>query len=94
MEYRPDPSHREFGYWSCKQETKERYWGQQFGQMERGIYRPTDRDNLTRQSGPTSKVVLSIPVGPNHLVHWSIPLDVPIEISRILGWIESASHLS
>ena len=94
MEYRPDPSHREFGYWSCKQETKERYWGQQFGQMERGTSRPTAQDNLTRQSGPTSKVVLSIPVGPNHLVHWSIPLDVPIEISRILGWIESAPCLS
>ena len=94
MEYRPDPSHHEFGYWSCKQETKERYWGQQFGQMERGTSRPTDQDNLTRQSGPTSKVVLSIPVGPNHLVHWSIPLDVPIEISRILGWIESAPCLS
>ena len=94
MEYRPDPSHREFGYWSCKQERKERYWGQQFGQMERGTSRPTDQDNLTRQSGPTSKVVLSIPVGPNHLVHWSIPLDVPIEISRILGWIESAPCLS
>lgn len=94
MEYRPDPSHREFGYCSCKQETKERYWGQQFGQMERGTSRPTDQDNLTRQSGPTSKVVLSIPVGPNHLVHWSIPLDVPIEISRILGWIESAPCLS
>ena len=27
---RPDPSHRAFGYYSCKQDTKERYWGQQF----------------------------------------------------------------
>ena len=33
----PDPSHRTFGYCSCKQETKERYWGQQFCQMERAI---------------------------------------------------------
>ena len=27
---RPDPSHRAFGYYSCKQDTKERYWRQQF----------------------------------------------------------------
>ena len=27
---RPDPSHLAFGYYSCKQDTKERYWGQQF----------------------------------------------------------------
>jgi len=34
---RPDPSHRAFGYCSCKQDTKERYCGQQFCQMERDI---------------------------------------------------------
>ena len=33
----PDPSHRAFGYCSCKQDTKERHWGQQFCQMERAI---------------------------------------------------------
>ena len=33
----PDPSHRAFGYCSCKQDTKELYWGQQFCQMERAI---------------------------------------------------------
>ena len=26
--HRPDPSHRAFGYCSCKQDTKEQYWGQ------------------------------------------------------------------
>ena len=35
--HRPDPSHRAFGYCSCKQDTKERYGGQQFGQMKRNI---------------------------------------------------------
>ena len=41
--HRPDPSHRALGYCSCKQDTKERYWGQQFCQMERNIsVRPTE----------------------------------------------------
>ena len=35
--HRPDPSHCALGYCSCKQDTKERYWGQQFCQMERNI---------------------------------------------------------
>ena len=43
--HRPDPSHRAFSYWYCKQDAKERYWGQQFCQMERDIW-----DNLTVQS--------------------------------------------
>ena len=25
--HRPDPSHRAFGYCSCKKDAKERYWG-------------------------------------------------------------------
>ena len=72
---RPDPSHRAFGYCSCKQDTKERYWGQQFCQMERDIsVRPTDRNDQTGHSGPPSKLVPNIPVGPNgngpfHLVY-------------------------
>ena len=42
--------------WSCKQNRKERYWGQQFWQMERDIsVRPTE----------TSKLVPNIPVGQN-----------------------------
>ena len=35
--HRPDPSHRLFGYCSCKQDTKEQYWEQQFCQIERVI---------------------------------------------------------
>ena len=41
--HRPYPSHRAFGYCSCKQDTKERYWEEQFCQMERDIsVRPTE----------------------------------------------------
>ena len=38
---RPKP--RALGYRSCKQDTKERYWGHQFCQIERDIsVRPTE----------------------------------------------------
>ena len=41
--HRPDTSHCASGYCSCKQDTKERYWEQQFCQMERDIsVRPTE----------------------------------------------------
>ena len=59
-------SHRAFRYCSCKQDTKERYWGQQCCQIEKNIsVRPTDRNNQTGQSWPPSKLVPNIPVGPN-----------------------------
>ena len=46
-----------FGYCSCKQDSKELYWGQQFCQMERDIsVRPTE---MTR------------PVKVDHLKRWS-----------------------
>ena len=38
--HRPDPRHREFGDCSCKQDTNEPYWGQQFCEMKRDG--PTD----------------------------------------------------
>ena len=54
--HRPDPSHRAFGYCSYKQDTKKRYWGQQFCQMEGDIsVRPTE---MTR------------PVKVDHLQSW------------------------
>ena len=41
--HRPDPSHRGFGYYTCKQDAKERCWTKQFCQMERDIsVRPTE----------------------------------------------------
>ena len=56
--HRPDPSHRAFRYYSCKQDTKEQYWGQQFCQMERDISVlpaemtwPVKVDNLQSWSG-------------------------------------------
>ena len=79
----PDPSHRAFGYCSCKQDTKERYWGQQFCEIERDIsVRPTE---------------VTWPVKVDHLEGWSqifrsdrIEMFCFIwfltEISGILGW--------
>ena len=55
--HRPDPSQHAFGYYSCKQDAKEGYWGQQFSQMETDIsVRPTE---MTR------------PVKVDHLQRWS-----------------------
>ena len=63
--HRPVPSHRVFAYCSlCKQDTKERYWGQQFCQME-GTFGRTDWNEWTGQSEPPSKVVPNISVGPH-----------------------------
>ena len=46
--------------WSCKQDTKVRYWGEQFWQMERDIsVRPTEM--------PTE---MTRPVTVNHLQSW------------------------
>ena len=52
---RPDPSHIAFGYCSCKQDTKERYWGRQFCQMEREIsVQPTEMTRLVKEDRPQS----------------------------------------
>ena len=83
----PDPSHCAFGYCSCKQNSKERYWGQQLRQMERdNSVRPTEMrrsvkvDHLQRKSqifrSDRTEMVCSI---------WFLT-----EISGILGWMESA----
>ena len=63
-------------YWaacSCKQDRKERYWGQQFGKWK-GHFGPTDRNDQTDHSGPPSKLVPNIPGranqnGPFHLIN-------------------------
>ena len=53
--HRPDPTCRVFGYFSCKQETKDRYWGQQFCQMERDIsVRSTEMTRLVKVDHPQS----------------------------------------
>ena len=55
--HRPDSSHRTFGYYSCKQDAKEGYWGQQFCQMEMTFR--SDQTKMTR------------PVKVDHLQRWS-----------------------
>ena len=80
--HRPDPSHRAFGYCSCKQDTKERYGGQQFGQMERNIsFRPFKVDHAPSNSGRSK---------PKR----SVPWDVPTKIFGILGRLESAQWIT
>ena len=54
---RPNPSRCVCAYCSCKQDTKERFWGQQFCQMERDI--SVRRTEMTR------------PVKEHHLQSWS-----------------------
>ena len=55
--HRPDPSHRAFGYCSCKQHTKERYMGRQLCQLERDnrvrraeMIKPVEVDHLQSSS--------------------------------------------
>ena len=55
--HRPDPSHRAFGHFSCKLDTKQWYEGQQFCQMERDfsvrsteMARSVKVDHLQRRS--------------------------------------------
>ena len=51
---------------SCKQDTKVRYWGQQFWQMERDIsVRPTEITRPVTVDHLSSKLVPNIPVAPN-----------------------------
>ena len=62
---------------SCKQDTKERYLGQQFWWSGKAHFGSTDRNDQTCHCRPPSKLVpnsLNIPVGPNrngpfHLVN-------------------------
>ena len=79
--HRPDPSHRALGYCSCKQDTKERHWGQQFCQLEKDISVWPNG-----QSGSPSKLVPNIPVGPNRSGQFYLISNQNI---RILGSMES-----
>ena len=49
----------------------------------KGHFGQTDGNDQTGQSGPPSKLVPNILVGPNP--KWSVSFDVPTEISGILG---------
>ena len=48
----------------------------------KGHFGPTVRNDQTGQSGPPSKLVPNIPVGPNR--NLSVPFDVAYEFSGIL----------
>ena len=84
--HRPDPSHRTFGYCSCKQARKERYWKQNFVKWK-GTLR-SDRPKRPDRSLWTTIFIpkLSAWTKPK----WSVQFDVPTKISGILGWMESA----
>lgn len=59
---RPDPNHRTFGCCSCEQDTKGRYSGSYNNLVKRkGHFGPTNRNERTAHSEPTSKVVRSDP---------------------------------
>ena len=71
--HRPDQSHCAFGCCSCKEDTKERYWGQQFCQMERDI--SSDQPKRPDQSEWTT-----FKAGPKYCgwttPKWSVPISV------------------
>ena len=73
--HRPDPSHCSFVYCSFKQDTKERYWGRQFCQMERDI-----SVRLTEMTRPVK--VATFKAGPEY----SDPFDVPPKFPEF--WVE------
>ena len=54
--HRPSPSYWTFGYCSCKQDTKEQYWGQQFCQKARDIL-----VRLTKMTQHAKKVMSDSP---------------------------------
>ena len=88
--HRPNPSHRAFGYCSFKQDTKERYWRQQFCEMKRDVsVWPTE------MTGPVTGHRFT--GGPKHSGQTDPKLIRSIwflmEI-RLLNWMESAcDHL-
>ena len=68
-----DPSHRTFGYCSCKQDTEKRCWGQQFCQMEREISVRLTRNDQTRSKRTTLKAVPEYSGRTKQ--KWSVPFD-------------------
>ena len=53
--HRPDPSHRAFGYCSCKQDTKEQYWGQT------GQSGPPSKRSFSSRTKPKWSVSFAVP---------------------------------
>ena len=63
--HRPDPSLRAFGYCSLLIGFKRALLGTTILSNGEGHFRPTGRNDQTGQSGPPSKLVPNIHVGPN-----------------------------
>ena len=78
------------GYCSCKQDTKERYWGQHFVKWKWSFrsdqLKWPDQSNWTTFKDDPEYSDRTKP-------KWSVPFDVPTEFSGILGWMESAPCL-
>ena len=62
---RPDPSHRAFGYRSCKQDAKERCMGQQFCKRKGTFFGSINKNDQNGKRGSPSELVPNIPVEPN-----------------------------
>ena len=84
--YRPDSSDRAFNYFSCKQDAKERYRGQQFVKWK-GTFRSDRPKWADRSKKATFKGGLKYSVGPNQNGPFRLISNL---ISGILDWMESA----
>ena len=73
---------------SCKQDTKERYWGQQFWQVERDISVWVTEMTRPVDCGPPSK--LRSRIFRSDQTEMVRSIYEPTEISGILAWMESA----
>ena len=82
--HRPDPSHRAFGDCSCKQDTTGRKW--------KGTFQ-SDRPKWPDRSKWIS-FKASLEYSGRTKPKWSVPFDVPTEISGILGWMQSAPEFN
>ena len=85
--HRPHLSHRTFGYGSCKQDTKERYWGRHNFVKWKGAFQSNQLKWLDRSEWTTLKA------GPEYSSRtkpkWLVPFDVPTEISGFSGCMKS-----
>ena len=88
--HRRDPSHGAFGY-CYKQDTKKAILGTTILSNGKGHFGPDlqkrpDRSKLTTFKAGTEYSGRTKP-------KWSVPFDVPTEVSGVLGWTESVLSL-
>ena len=89
--YRPDPSHRAFGYCSCKQEIIG-------GTGDNNFVKWKGTFQSDRPKWPDRSKWISFKAGLEYSGRtkpkWPVSFDVPTEISRILGWMQSAPEFN